>query len=403
MCVTRIGAAAPSDGPGRLRLATGLRSAGPRARLAGLAGLAITSQLMVACTAGSPAPAGSQAFGGSPDSGRLAAGEGANATTEAAVPSDALVLMISVDGLNPEALRDLGPSRTPNLHMMMREGVSTLNARTAYEATATLPNHTGMITGRPVAGPAGHRVTFNSDNGGTVHSTADRYVSSAFDVAGDAGFATAMYAGKTKFDFLDRSYDDEHGAADETGDDDGRDKLDHYSRATTNENIPAIARAIRGGMTGLAFVHLADPDAAGHANRYMSDPYLVAVVKVDAYIGELTAAISADPETAERTTVLLTSDHGGSTRSHADETRRANYTVPFIAWGRGVAKGQDAYALNPDRQDPGRGRPDYDEPVQPIRNAEIGNLALDVLGLPPVPGSVLNADQSLDLSASTGP
>ena len=60
------------------------------------------------------------------------------------------VVAISVDGLNPRAIRVLGRSRTPNFHRMMRQGASTLNARTARELTLTLPNHTGMLTGRRI-------------------------------------------------------------------------------------------------------------------------------------------------------------------------------------------------------------------------------------------------------------
>ena len=60
------------------------------------------------------------------------------------------VLAISVDGLNPEAIRTLGPSKAPNFYRLMTEGAYTLDARSEYEITRTLPNHTGMVTGRPI-------------------------------------------------------------------------------------------------------------------------------------------------------------------------------------------------------------------------------------------------------------
>ncbi|MDD9371742.1 MAG: alkaline phosphatase family protein, partial [Acidimicrobiales bacterium] len=89
------------------------------------------------------------------------------------------VVAISMDGLNPRAIRVLGRSRTPNFHRMMRQGASTLNARTARELTLTLPNHTGMLTGRRIdARRGGHGVSFNTDTGTTVHRAAGRYVSS---------------------------------------------------------------------------------------------------------------------------------------------------------------------------------------------------------------------------------
>ena len=55
-------------------------------------------------------------------------------------------MAISLDGFNPQALRKLGRAGTPNLHKIIRQGASTLNARTEQEMTITLPNHTGMVT-----------------------------------------------------------------------------------------------------------------------------------------------------------------------------------------------------------------------------------------------------------------
>ena len=75
------------------------------------------------------------------------------------------VIHISVDGANASMLADLlaGDSRGEyaNFARMIDEGASTLNARTDFTHTNTLPNHTSMVTGRPVAGSAGHNWTSN--------------------------------------------------------------------------------------------------------------------------------------------------------------------------------------------------------------------------------------------------
>jgi hypothetical protein len=89
----------------------------------------------------------------------------------------------------------------------MREGAYTLNARTVREQTATLPNHTAMLTGRRVDDKhGGHGYSDNVDNGSTVHRAAGHYVASVFDVVHDNGDSTALYASKTKFKLYERTW-----------------------------------------------------------------------------------------------------------------------------------------------------------------------------------------------------
>ena len=83
--------------------------------------------------------------------------------------------------------------------------------------------------------------------------------------------------------------------------------------------------------------------------------------------------------------VVVTADHGGLGPSHLDPRRFANFRVPFLVWGAGVAAGADLYAINPTYADPGKARVGYDAALQPVRNGDVGNLVLDVLGLPPIP------------------
>ena len=66
-------------------------------------------------------------------------------------------------------------------------------------------------------------------------------------------------------------------------------------------------------------------------------------------------------------------------------------------WGRGVAAGASLYALNPDRANPGTSRPTYTAARQPVRNAEVGNLVTELLGLRAIPGSRINPRQTLDV------
>jgi len=183
-----------------------------------------------------------------------------------------------------------------------------------------------------------------------------------------------------------------------TGPDDGRDKIDTYLRTDDTATTNALTAALSTDPADFAMMHYPGPDGVGHGQGFMSQPYLAEVTATDALIGQILDTVVADPELAASTVVLVTSDHGGLGTSHADPSLAVNYTVPFFAWGAGVAAGADLYGLNPDRADPGTGRPDYAASTGPIRNAEVGNLAAELLGYGAIPGSRINVGQSLDLA-----
>ena len=305
------------------------------------------------------------------------------------------VIAISIDGLNPRALSMLSPAALPALTRMAREGASTRNARTVVEKTETLPNHTSMVTSRRVQIPGGTGVTFNADPGTTVHDSAQEYVPSVFDVVHDAGMRTGLFATKTKFAFLDRSWNEVNGAPDPAG---GRDKIDVFRvRASSEQTTTRLLEQWRNGTPpAFALLHLLDADVAGHAYGWLSDPYLQALRAADAQVLRVLRYVASHPSVDATTVVILTSDHGGKGTSHGNTTVAANYRVPFFVWGAGVAAGADLYALNPDRRNPHL-QPPYTADVPPIRNAEVGNLALALLGLPPIPTSQIGADQGLDV------
>jgi hypothetical protein len=298
------------------------------------------------------------------------------------------VLAISIDGLNPEALRILGPQGTPHLHAFMASGASTLNARTENELTITLPNHTGMVTGRRVeADTGGHGVTWNDDRRrpATVQAAAGKRVESVFTSISAAGGSTALFASKTKFSLWKRSWP---LAIDKT-----RIQLDNGLLAR------AVRRDLRDHDRAFRFVHFSLPDSVGHDKGFMSKPYLRSVRQVDALLGGIVAAVESDPQLDAGTATIVTSDHGGLGDSHSDARRFANYRIAFMVAGPGVAVGADLYDLNPDdRRDPGTRRTTYGQSVQPVRNGDLANLTLDLLDLDPVPGSEHNSALGLDVS-----
>jgi len=337
------------------------------------------------------------------------------APVAAADPVDRVVL-VSVDGLRADLLEDLIAHDVSgdfaSFRRLVDEGATTFNARADYFNTTTLPNHTCMVTGRPVLRPAGqpatvhHGYTSNVDPGpdDTLHNMGNPdldYIAGVFDVAHDHGLSTALYASKSKFVIFDQSWDADSGAPDLTVPDDGPDKIDTYLEASTGSpaNASNMHAALLADLTAspadLTFVHYRDPDSAGHASGWGSTPWIQAVRSVDGYLGDILALIDAG-KLGGRVALVVTADHGGTGTGHDDATDARIYTIPFMVWGTGVAPGTDLYALNPEtRLDPGPGRPDYDAAVQPVRNGGAGNLALALLGLPAIPGSSINGNQDL--------
>ena len=192
------------------------------------------------------------------------------------------VIAISIDGLNPDAIKQLGKSGAPALHRLMREGAYTLNARTVREKTSTLPNHTAMLTGRRVDSKhGGHGYSENFDNGGTVHSAAGHYVASVFDVVHDHGGSTALFAAKTKFKLYERSWNTK-GAPDRVGRDDGRAKIDRFTIDHNNTRLVSELDAeLRHKAREFTFLHISLPDRAGHAHGFMGPQYIAAVKRTD--------------------------------------------------------------------------------------------------------------------------
>jgi hypothetical protein len=296
------------------------------------------------------------------------------------------VLAISVDGLNTDAIRKLGRDGAPAFHRMIDEGASTLNARTEFEQTVTLPNHTSMMTGRRIDRDlGGHGVTWDDDRRRmTVQKGAGHPVSSIFNVTHADGGLTALFSTKEKFALYDRSWPRA------------------IDRFTTDEDQPALVRAARRDLVRstrtFTFLHMSLPDQAGHAYGGMTPQYLDAVRATDRLLGTLLAAVDRHAELARDLVVVLTADHGFApgVRDHSARRRLANYRIPFLVWGAGVG-GADLYALNADYRDPGTRRPGYVAARQPVRNGDVANLAADLLGLAAVPGSELDAAEDLDV------
>ena len=115
----------------------------------------------------------------------------------------------------------------------------------------------------------------------------------------------------------------------------------------------------------MTFLHLSAPDLAGHAHGWGSSEYADAVRTVDGWLADVLGTVEGKPVLRKHLTILLTADHGGTGTNHVDPTLPEDYTIPFLAWGDGVAEGADLYDLNDDYRDPQDGRPGYAMKRQP--------------------------------------
>lgn len=321
------------------------------------------------------------------------------------------VVHISVDALGAAYLQRYlanAPAAFPTFARLQREGAWTLNARTDYTYSITIPNHACMFTGRPVDRPEGwanttqHGVHTDSDTAGkTIHDPSIGnpnvpYKASVFDVAHDNGRSTAFLYTKASLKLLIRSWDAAHGAPDAHG----ANKIDYtYGSQGSNSygpTAPVVDDFIRNlqanALWNYTFIHFDDPDSTGHASGWGSTAWSNAVVRVDLQLGRVLDAIRASPTYASQTIVLVTADHGGggyTYKGHSEAKYYTNFATPFFLWGTGIPAGTNLYSLMANRGDPGTNRLDYNAPVQPLRTGDSGNLALALLGLPAIPGSTI--------------
>ena len=319
----------------------------------------------------------------------------------AQISGEQRVIIVSVDGLRSDIIQNLGRSNLPSFFKIIDEGAVTNNARIDPDYAITLPNHSSILTGRFVDGPQGHQWRSNTDPapGETVHNVAGTYVPSVFDGVHDAGGRTGLFSTKTKFSLFDQSWDATSGAADVTGQDNGKDKIDEYVYSTSSAAAVQSFIMASAQPFDLTFLHFFEPDDVGHISTWDPHPgsvYAEAVQRVDRALGSLLDFVDQNPAYAGKTSIILTADHGGSGNNHTEASSSINFTIPFMVWGYGVESGADLYAINQGhRQDPDVDHVSRTEALTPIRNADAPNLALHLLGLPALSGSTINAAQDL--------
>jgi len=304
------------------------------------------------------------------------------------------VVTIDAEGLTAKALTKAGGADARFLNALRASGTSTLNARTEPDSTRVLPNAIGMLTGRKVLKAGGGHGVKGGDDGRTVARHAKGYVRSVYDVVHDAGRSTALYSSDPGAAMIKRSWT-KHGAKDKVGANNGRKKINKTVIKPSDKLLLTSFRKGAKHLKSFTFVQLTDAVRAGEHKGFKSKGYRKAVKRVDHRIKKIVRTIQANPKTASNTMIVVTASAGGKGHSTAG-MKKADYRVPFIVWGHGVPAGQDIYALNPGLLSPGSGNAGLTV-GQPVRNAMVADLATSALRLPPVPGSMFDSGQDLNV------
>lgn len=313
------------------------------------------------------------------------------------------VIHISVDGLRGDFLRALVQepgSQYFGFNRLRREGAVTYNARCDYSHSITIPNHTSMITGRPVIAEA--PLPAEIQHGYTTNYTVltdliqvdgspPGYKASSFDRVHDRGMRTALFLSKEKMAIFARSWGPEYGAPDTDGADNGRNKVDlvEVHEGNTSILVSRLVDQMDQNFPAYTFLHFCDPDYAGHGAGWSSLNWRTAVKGTDTQLSLLMTALDDRPELKATTAIILSADHGGGVPdyTHVDPEHIENITIPLILWGPGIPGGVDSHKLFANRTDPGPERISNTNPDQPLRNGDTGNIAMALLGLPPIDGS----------------
>lgn len=227
------------------------------------------------------------------------------------------VLILSLDGLRPDAI-PLAPM--PTLMKLMESSAYSLTAQT-IRLSATLPAHASMLTGTCLNK---HGVDWNDylpENGFALGTD-------VFDLAHAAGLQTAMFVGKEKLRQI----------TEPTSTDIFQFINDRDLIVTENliQNFPADFR--------LLFIHFATTDDMGHIYGWLSGEQLSVIFRADQAIEKILMELDARGIRNE-TLIIITADHGGVGNSHTSGLPE-DMTIPWIASGAGIQPKQLTSEIN---------------------------------------------------------
>ena len=233
------------------------------------------------------------------------------------------VILIGLDGLTSQSVTT---ANCPNIKSVMDAGCYTLEKRTVTP-TVSGPNWSAMFCGVPVemnglvgnSGKPDYKPLVVNENG--VFPTIFSEIRKANPDA-EMGCVMEWWDGirpiidERVFNYVQDVKSCEIGCMECT----------EYCQRYIREKKPAIL-----------FVHVNQPDLAGHVKGYDTEEYNQAIEAVDGEIGAIIQALK-DAGIYDRSVILLSSDHGGFDHLHGGITMNEMETL-FAVSGKGIRKG----------------------------------------------------------------
>lgn len=225
--------------------------------------------------------------------------------TPTPLPHASRVLILSIDGLRPDAILS---APMPNLlNLMQTSAAYTLNAQTIFPSS-TLPSHASMLTGTC---PSKHGVNWN----GYLSLLGYARGTDIFDLAHAAGMQTVMHVGKEKLRQITEPS-----------------SIDIF--AYVNDRDLVVADRLIEDFPqdfGLLFIHFPLVDGMGHVYGWMSPEQLSVAFRADEALGNILAELDSRG-LRDDTLIIVTADHGGHDSTHGYSLPE-DMTIPWIASG----------------------------------------------------------------------
>ena len=225
------------------------------------------------------------------------------------------VVMVSIDGLRGDALARYAPA---TLSRLASEGASTTVARTVVPSL-TGPAHLSLLSG---VEPDTHGIW-----GDDLYFTPQMAsLEPVFRHARRSGLAARAFMSREgPLGNFEQAFQCKLAF--------GLDSLT-LAAPDAQQLTGAALPSIRDDAVQLVFLHLPEPDIAGHAHGFESPEYAAAVHRADSALARVVA------ETGEGTLLIVVSDHGGGgaygSHLHGSDAD-ADVRVPVILWGSRVA------------------------------------------------------------------